>query len=154
MANYTTTGSDTFPAGHVVRTTKIFDNSPSSHTYTNATTPTASGIILSTPAVGSGNYNRISFQCSCQFAPTTNYVYLYASKNGASYAKIGEQRYNMTDGNAHQYFTYGQIDTVGIGSGTNLYQLYFAVASSSVGYFYMIHSGTYPYDFTCMEIKG
>jgi len=152
MANYTTTGSDTFPAGHVVRTTKIYDNSPNSHTSTTAVNgQVASGIILSTPAVGSGNYNRINLQCSAQFSPTTNRIFLYASKNGAAYAELGNQRYNYTEGNVHQYAVYGEIDVVGLEDGTNLYQLYFDLAAT--GTFYMIHGG-YPYDFTCMEIKG
>ena len=151
IAGGTITNATTFPAGHVVRTTKINDT-PSSHSQVDSSTPLATGIILTTPAVGSGNYNRITFMGSCQCSTAgQNYFYIYANKNGAGYSQISVQRKNKGDGNAHDMYCMIYYDTSGLEAGTNLYQFY--IARETSGIFYAVHGG-FPYSFICEEIKG
>jgi len=153
-ATFSSTGSDTFPAGHVIRTSKTNDQDTSSHVSTSSTSPAATGILISTPAVTGSNYNRITFSSS-GYTPANilGNMYLYCSKNGGSYARC--MGADNQSGGHHVYYAHHRqmngswIDTRSITSGTNIYQMYQETASGS---FYIVHSGN-DYHLTVEEIK-
>ena len=147
-------GSDVYPAGHVVQTTKLSVDVAPSHISTTSGSAEASGLIISTPATTGSNYNIITLSAnSYTYANQNGYVWLYVSKNGGAYALAtgGSNSCNMHFSiSSHRRFNATWIDdSSGLTAGTNLYQIYFARSASS---FYLVHQ-SHDYHMTVQEIK-
>ena len=144
-----------YPAGHVVRTTQAsHDAWPSGHVSTSNTSATASGLIITTPATTGSNYNVITWSGSSYTAANQDMdIYLYSSKNGASYAQAtgGDESGGMvfsTSGHRRSNMMWID-DSTGLTAGNNLYQIYF---KTNTGTCYLVH-GSYDYNFIVQEIK-
>ena len=152
-ANFSSTGSDTFPAGHVVKTSKAYRGT-GGHINTSSNSVSDSGISLSVPAATGSNYYFITFSTAGQHGSgnSSDRIYLYCSKNGASQAKISGGEVYWTGGitgSPHDFSSMTWTDASSITAGTNVYKIYY---SCNAGTFYMVHSG-YPYSFIVQEIS-
>jgi len=143
-------GSDVYPAGHVVMTSKTHAVASSHVSTTQTSTPEASGILISTPATTGSNYNIITFSAgNYHSGGDVGKYYLYVNKNSAGYAITGagiRRQFAAADYDSHA-FTW--VDTVGLSSGTNIYQIYIATGGST---WYAVHNGHY-YSLIVQEIQ-
>ena len=69
MANFTTTGSDTFPAGHVIN---VYENRGAAAVYTNSTSPVATGLTVTLTPVSSSSIFWCSAHHVWHFNTATN----------------------------------------------------------------------------------
>jgi hypothetical protein len=78
MANYTTTGSDTFPAGHVLQTVRGTHNT---ETNTNSTSYAATGLYASITPATTGNKVLVQVNSSIlnSMSGTVSYLTVYAN---------------------------------------------------------------------------
>ena len=149
----------TFPAGHIVNTSKDASMSRSGHISTTSSSLVASGVIVSSPATSGSNYNLITF-CTATFlaANSEMSVHCYVNYNGGGYAILGTSnssygpKHGTFANNGHRSFSYTWIDTSGSTSaGTNLYQIYFNEVNTS-DTAYLTHSSA-PYLFMVQEVQ-
>ena len=151
MAIFSTTGSDTYPAGHVIGTWSTGELNTSAYEYTSVTSPQASLLaVLSTTATTGSDYNIITYFGSQQVGTGSNYTYLYCSKNGGAYADVATAILHRGTDNYADFGHFTFIDRVGLTAGTNIYKMYY---KSGGGNYYFMHTGR-PWSFTVQQIKG
>lgn len=155
-----TLGSNaTFPAGHIINTSKDASMSRSGHISTTSSDLEASGIIVSSPATSGSNFNLITLSTATYMNTDSEMsVHCYVSYNGGGYAILGTStssygpKHGTFTTNGHRSFCYTWIDNSGsTSSGTNLYQIYFNEANTT-NTAYLTHSSA-PYLFMVQEVQ-
>ena len=159
-----TIGSNaTFPAGHVIQTTKQGSSSASGHVTTTSSSLVDVGISVDPPVTkSSSNYMRITFASSGHLYQNQGIeIRLYVSYNGGSYAVLGTdlahyQKHNEYSLGLYTNFDKTWIDTntsnLNTGSGAT-YKIYCNRIGTNSTTLYVIHN-TLPWLFMAEEVQG
>ena len=150
LNNVTLGSSVVLPTGSIINLAKSSALAAGSNIATTSTSATASGLTVSTAAVGSGNYNRITFSTAGILSSGDSFINLYANKNSAGIANLGFFKNNQGGANSYSS-TFVWYDTAGLEAGTNVYEIYY-YGTSGVSYTLLVAGRSYT--LTVEELKG